>query len=116
MPARPFRQVRHGWYTSLALRHATLRGNIRTGWRYCHRRRACICARVKWYQRDWCLQRGIDLVRWTYDPLMQGINAGLPSDRLLAEWHLHSVHVAAHAARQSPVAGPGDRVAQTGPH
>jgi predicted GNAT superfamily acetyltransferase len=84
-------------------------------------------ARLKWYQRDWCLARGIDLVRWTYDPMrrlnaglniatlgaivrvyypdyygkMLGINAGLPSDRLLAEWHLNSPGVAAKAAGQT---------------
>lgn len=81
-------------------------------------------SRLKWYQRDWCLARGIDLVRWTFDPLrglnaslnigtlgaivrtyytdyygdMQGINAGLPSDRLLADWHLKSTAVSARAA------------------
>ncbi len=81
-------------------------------------------AALKWYQRDWCLARGIGLVRWTFDPLrrinaglnigvlgaiarvyhadyygeMQGINAGLPSDRLLAEWHLSSPGVTARAA------------------
>ncbi|MCV2863949.1 GNAT family N-acetyltransferase [Albidovulum sediminicola] len=70
--------------------------------------------KLKWFQRDWCLARGITLVRWTYDPLrrinaglnitrlgatagtyytdyygkMEGINAGVASDRLLAEWHL----------------------------
>ncbi|WP_421694572.1 GNAT family N-acetyltransferase [Aestuariivirga sp.] len=70
---------------------------------------------LKRYQREWCLARGISLVRWTFDPLrhtnahlniarlgaevstyhrdyygvMKGINAGLPSDRLLADWHLH---------------------------
>ena len=69
--------------------------------------------RLKLYQRDWCRARGIHLTRWTYDPLrlpnaslniarlgasagdyrveyygaMAGINAGLPSDRLVAEWH-----------------------------
>jgi predicted GNAT superfamily acetyltransferase len=73
---------------------------------------------LKHYQRDWCLARGIDLVRWTFDPqrhtnahlnvgrlgvvvrtiltdyygAMQGINAGVPSDRLLAEWHLRKPH------------------------
>ena len=73
-------------------------------------------ARLKWYQRDWCLARGVRLVRWTFDPLrllnaslnvgalgavcrtyypdyygaMAGINAGAPSDRLLAEWFLDS--------------------------
>lgn len=71
-------------------------------------------ARLKWYQRDWCLARGIRHVRWTFDPLrslnamlnidclgarcrtyytdyygeMGGINEGLPSDRLLADWRL----------------------------
>lgn len=71
---------------------------------------------LKRYQRDWCLARGISLVRWTFDPLrhtnahlnigrlgaevstyhpdyygvMKGINAGLPSDRLRADWHLAS--------------------------
>lgn len=75
-----------------------------------------IGARLKWFQRDWCLQRDISRVCWTYDPLlrvnaalnieqlgataciyhenyygeMEGINAGAPSDRLLAEWQLDS--------------------------
>lgn len=70
--------------------------------------------KLKWFQRDWCLARGITLVRWTFDPLrcinanlniarlggtastyyqdyygeMVGINAGIPSDRLLVDWHL----------------------------
>lgn len=78
---------------------------------------------LKWYQRDWCLERGITQVRWTYDPLrhanaslniarlgarvstylqdyygaMEGINKGAPSDRLLAEWVLDAPHVAALA-------------------
>jgi predicted GNAT superfamily acetyltransferase len=80
--------------------------------------------RLKWYQRDWCLARGITHVRWTYDPLraanaalnihrlgaqattyypdyygpMAGINKGVPSDRLLADWHLQAPHVQACAA------------------
>jgi predicted GNAT superfamily acetyltransferase len=71
-------------------------------------------ARLKWYQRDWCLARDITHVRWTFDPLraanarlnigvlgarvstyypdyygaMEGINKGVPSDRLLADWYL----------------------------
>lgn len=75
-----------------------------------------LALRLKRYQRDWCLARGISLVRWTFDPLrhtnahlniarlgaevstyhpdyygvMKGINAGLPSDRLRADWHLDS--------------------------
>lgn len=89
-------------------------------------------ARMKWFQRDWGLAHGVELVRWTYDPLrainaglniaslgaqariyhrdyygeMVGINAGLPSDRIVAEWHLAAPHVAARAA--------GERPAQTG--
>lgn len=68
--------------------------------------------RLKLHQRDWARAHGIHLVRWTFDPLrhvnaslnigrlgatartyyenyygaMAGINAGPPSDRLLAEW------------------------------
>lgn len=79
---------------------------------------------LKWHQRDWCLARGITLVRWTYDPLrhananlniarlgarvstyyndyygpMDGINKGTPSDRLLAIWQLDAPHVARLAA------------------
>ncbi|MFC0812074.1 GNAT family N-acetyltransferase [Paracoccus panacisoli] len=70
--------------------------------------------RLKLFQRDWCLAQGIRLVTWTFDPArkpnaalnigvlgasartylreyygeMAGINAGVPSDRLLVEWHL----------------------------
>lgn len=76
-------------------------------------------ARMKWYQRSWCLTRGIRTVRWTFDPLrranaslnisrlgaiasiyhadyygaMPGINAGVPSDRIVAEWHLDTDRV-----------------------
>lgn len=74
---------------------------------------------LKWYQRSWSLEQGVKLVRWTVDPLraanaelnirhlgavsstysreyygvMPGIDAGAPSDRLLAEWHLDSDRV-----------------------
>ena len=77
-----------------------------------------LALKLKHYQRDWCLARGIDLVRWTFDPQrhtnahlnvgrlgaivrsylsdyygeMKGINAGVPSDRLLAEWRLNKLH------------------------
>lgn len=75
--------------------------------------------RLKWFQRDWCLARGITRVRWTVDPLraanaelnirrlgataaiylpdyygpMQGIDAGAPTDRLLVDWRLDSERV-----------------------
>lgn len=83
--------------------------------------------RLKLYQRDWCLSRGITMARWTFDPMrapnaalnitrlgarvrnyhvdyygaMAGINRGIPSDRLLAEWALDAPHVAALAAGQT---------------
>lgn len=95
--------------------------------------------RLKWYQRDWCLVRGIAHVRWTYDPLrlpnaalniarlgaraatylpdyygeMEGINRGAPSDRLLADWRLDAPQVAQLAAGQTPPlpeAGPRIRI------
>ncbi|MCI5099891.1 GNAT family N-acetyltransferase [Phaeobacter italicus] len=79
--------------------------------------------KLKWFQRDWCLARGITLVRWTFDPLrrinanlniarlggtastyyqdyygeMVGINAGIPSDRLLVDWSLTAPRVEALA-------------------
>lgn len=91
-------------------------------------------ARLKLYQRDWCLSRGIALVRWTFDPLravnatlnihrlggqsdtyledyygeMAGINSGTASDRLLVDWHLASAGVAALARGEAPPAEPAD--------
>lgn len=73
--------------------------------------------RLKMHQRDWCLERGIGTIRWTFDPLIarnahfnlnslgagmsayiancygvmtDGINAGDESDRLVVEWVLES--------------------------
>jgi predicted GNAT superfamily acetyltransferase len=80
-------------------------------------------SRLKWYQRDWCLVRGIGHIRWTFDPLrrtnailniarlgaqvttylpdyygaMEGINKGTASDRLLADWYLDAPDVSARA-------------------
>lgn len=72
---------------------------------------------LKWFQRRWCLERGLAWVEWTFDPLRAGnarfnlehlgatvaeylidvygpmedaLNAGLPSDRLMAHWPLGS--------------------------
>lgn len=84
---------------------------------------------LKCYQRDWCLERGIDLVRWTFDPLrtinadlnlrrlgavvskyllnfygpLSGIDAGAPSDRFLMEWHLRDPRVIDRLAHPSTV-------------
>jgi predicted GNAT superfamily acetyltransferase len=94
--------------------------------------------KLKWYQRDWCLERNITTVRWTYDPLrrinaslniarlgatagiyyqdyygkMEGINAGVASDRLLAEWQLTAPDVVHRAEnpRTPPVSGDDLRV------
>jgi len=82
--------------------------------------------RLKLFQKTWCLERGIRHVRWTYDPIrrpnavlniarlgatartyyrdyygnMEGINAGLPSDRLLAEWDLQADAVVPEPVRR----------------
>lgn len=82
-------------------------------------RAAGLGARLKWFQRAWCLERGIARVRWTFDPLraanaklniaklgavaqtyledyygpLTGINAGAPTDRVLAEWQLNDPRV-----------------------
>ncbi|WP_407542596.1 GNAT family N-acetyltransferase (plasmid) [Deinococcus radiomollis] len=92
------------------------------------RRHQRLGERLKRFQRDWCLQRGIQHVRWTFDPLllvnahlnihrlgasvrtflpnyygqMKGINAGAPSDRFEAEWTLGSERTAAHLAGGTP--------------
>lgn len=83
---------------------------------------------LKWHQRAWCLDRGIDEVRWTFDPLIRRNvafnlvrlgaqvdryledaygpmpderNAGLPTDRLVARWSLSSPRVTAAASGRS---------------
>lgn len=82
-------------------------------------RNAGLGARVKWWQRAWCLAHGVATVRWTYDPLrvpnaklnihklgavaheylpnyygeLTGINAGTPTDRVMAVWHLSDSRV-----------------------
>src|SRR5579864_6834250 len=75
--------------------------------------------KLKIFQREEALGRGIDLIEWTFDPLevrnahfnfrlgaivrrfipnMYGLttsplHGGLPTDRLVAEWHLRSARV-----------------------
>jgi chorismate synthase len=87
-----------------------------------------IGAHLKWFQRGWCLDRGIQTVRWTVDPLraanavlnihqlgglastyyidyygaMQGIDAGVPTDRLLVEWQLDSTRVTERSIQRLP--------------
>ena len=102
---------------------------VRAEWRG-----ARLGAALKWFQRDWCLARGITRVHWTVDPLrmpnaelnvrilgattrtywpdyygaMQGLDAGLPSDRFWMDWRLDSAHVAALAQTLPPDSGFAD--------
>ncbi len=82
---------------------------------------------MKQFQRDWALENGYDIMAWTYDPLQRGnanfnlhrlgataqtyhvnfygemndgINAGLPSDRVEAVWKLRDRRVSALAKNQ----------------
>ena len=80
-----------------------------------------IAVGLKRFQRDWVLERGIDLITWTFDPLLtrnarlnlgklgayssqyfpdfygmrSGIYAGLAADRLWVSWELNSERVLA---------------------
>lgn len=83
--------------------------------------------RLKWAQRDVVQRQGIDLITWTFDPLEtrnawlnlhklgaiaavyyrdfygaldDGLNAGLPTDRLEAQWWINSARVTARAAQR----------------
>src|SRR5580704_2159848 len=87
--------------------------------------------RLKLFQRQDALKRGIDLIEWTFDPLelknayfnLEGLgavvrrfipncygvtesplHAGLPTDRLVAEWWLGSERVKSILADNSPPA------------
>lgn len=86
---------------------------------------------LKRHQRDWCLERGIQVVTWTFDPLIvenarfnlhhlgargdgylidlygpvdDAINQGHPTDRLLVRWELEAAPTL--AALDAPLATP----------
>lgn len=86
-------------------------------------------AALKLAQGRWARENGYELITWTYDPLeavnaslniarlggtvrrylvnhygemTDGLNRGLPSDRLLLEWHLSSPRVAALLDGRTP--------------
>ena len=88
---------------------------------------------LKQHQRAWCIDRGVNSIEWTFDPLVRrnayfnlvklgadaveylvdfygpmddGINTGDESDRLLVRWNLHSERAAAAAAGGPLVAQP----------
>ena len=87
---------------------------------------------LKWKQRDYALERDIELIEWTFDPLeiknaffnierlgaiarrythnqygttSSHLHGGLPTDRLTAEWWIASPRVQAMASR-APVQRP----------
>jgi predicted GNAT superfamily acetyltransferase len=93
-----------------------------------HRNRG-IGRQLKLFQREDALRRGIRLIEWTYDPLetknayfnfnrlgaisrhyipnfygitTSPLHRGLPTDRLLAEWHLDSPRVIAAISNLTP--------------
>jgi predicted GNAT superfamily acetyltransferase len=91
---------------------------------------------LKLHQRRWAMERGLERITWTYDPLVRrnahfnvaklgarpreylpsfygsmgdAINQGDESDRMLAVWDLSEPHVEALARREPrPVVVPGD--------
>lgn len=94
--------------------------------------------RLKLAQRDEALSRGISLIEWTFDPLQaknayfnicrlgvivrrylpdvygstsSPLHAGLPTDRLVAEWHLASARVRGVLSNVAPSQyGPRERI------
>jgi len=89
---------------------------------------------LKLFQRKDALARGISLVEWTFDPLAtknayfnlislgavvrrylpnaygittSPLHGGLPTDRLIAEWHLRSPHVRRVLAGKPPTVSQG---------
>jgi predicted GNAT superfamily acetyltransferase len=102
-------------------------------------RRAGLGRRLKLEQRRQALERGIRLVEWTFDPLewrnaifnlnrlgaiarryvenQYGISSsplhrGLPTDRLIAEWHLDSPRVVARLDGDAPTAASDQSAAE----
>ncbi len=90
---------------------------------------------LKQHQRRWCLERGIKIVEWTFDPLVRrnahfnltklgtqarqylvnfygkmsdGLNAGEESDRLLIRWNLDSAQAESAAAGRASEAALDD--------
>jgi predicted GNAT superfamily acetyltransferase len=84
---------------------------------------------LKLHQRAWALERGIEAISWTFDPLVRrnayfnltklgarvssylvdfygemadGVNVGQGSDRLLVRWPLRAAQVVAAAAGEAP--------------
>ena len=99
-------------------------------------------AALKWHQRQWALERGLNSITWTFDPLIardahfnisrlgarphtyyvdfygvmdDGANRGQPSDRIEAVWDLSAAATLDAAAGYSQSAGPDiDALLRTG--
>lgn len=93
-----------------------------------------LAARLKLFQRSWCLARGIALVTWTYDPFLVknatlnlvrlqgrvsrllpdfygplgGIYHELPTDRFEVSWRLDDPMVEEAARGRAPAPAPAD--------
>jgi len=94
---------------------------------------------LKLHQRAWALERDIDRVVWTFDPLVRrnarlnlvklgavavdylvdfygvmddALNVGEPSDRLLAQWDVGSARVAAALSGTAPAPSHAELLAQ----
>jgi predicted GNAT superfamily acetyltransferase len=92
--------------------------------------------RLKYFQRKDALARGIDLIEWTFDPLVtknayfnfmrlgaiarrylpnvygittSPLHASLPTDRLVAEWHLRSSRVVQTLAKKQTAPPPSKK-------
>jgi predicted GNAT superfamily acetyltransferase len=92
---------------------------------------------LKLAQREDAIARGLDLIEWTFDPLQlknahfnlarlgaivrryipncygrtsSPLHAGLPTDRLVAEWWIQSKHVEDTLAGQTPLAKSSARI------
>ncbi len=91
--------------------------------------------KLKLAQREAALSKGLKLMKWTFDPLQRGnsrlnlgklgvvirtyvrsyygemldeVNRGVPSDRVVAEWFLDSERVRSVIARRRPSPTPGE--------
>jgi predicted GNAT superfamily acetyltransferase len=92
--------------------------------------------RLKFFQRKDALARGIELIEWTFDPLVtknayfnfmrlgaiarrylpnvygittSPLHASLPTDRLVAEWHLRSPRVLQTLAKKQTTRPPSEK-------
>ena len=110
-------------------KHASHMLGVLPAWRGCG-----IGARLKWAQREVVLEQGLDLITWTFDPLVAAnahfnfrtlgaicrtyevemygpmrdpMNRGIPSDRFVVEWWIRSPRVVTRLGQRPPPLPPG---------